>query len=117
MPLNWDWRAAKEEDAESELDEDALKKVEERILALHDELAAFSGPAWERLDSMLADKFQKESNIVFSTMDDMELKLARERARVYAQLRRRPEEVEGQLQELSRERRVLRGEEEEQEEE
>jgi hypothetical protein len=116
VPLNWEWRAAREQDAEYELDVDALKTVEERILDLQDEAVVYSGPAWERLDAMLSKEFQKESNIVFSTLDDMELKLARERARVFARLRRRPEEVEAQLQELFRERRVLSGEEEETEE-
>lgn len=116
MPLNWDWRAAKEEDLESELDQDALKRVEDRILELRDEQQVYSTSAWEALDKLLGDEFQKESNILFATEDDMGLKLARERARVYARLRKRPEQVESELQELFRERRILNGEEETREE-
>lgn len=73
-------------------------------------------PAWRHIDQVLAEEFARESRLMFETDDMDKLLAARERARFLTRLRRKPEEVTSQLQELSRERRVLLGEEEDPEE-
>jgi hypothetical protein len=77
----------------------------------------YGTPEWAKLDRMLAEKFQSAADLVMKTEDFEQLKVARVRARLISELRKRPEDVELQLQGLFQELRVLRGEEESPEEE
>ena len=113
IPLNREWRDDAEGIlAESPIDEEAVQSVEERIHRLQAEIdTVWDTPAWRHIDAMLAEEFARESQIIMATDEVDKLMAARERARFLARLRKKPEEVLSQLQELSRERRLLLGEE------
>lgn len=111
MPLNWDHRADAMDDIENAADEEQIKNVEERILATRKELEVYDSRAWALVDEELAGEFQKQSNIVFATDDFEDLKVARALARFVSHLRNKPDRARFQVQELSKELRVLRGEE------
>ncbi len=108
MPLDRLWRSSIEED--TELDEEALKEVEERILALQADRSVYDTPAWQLIESKLKEEQANAFQVMMTSDDERLLMAAREHARLCAKLLREPERLDQEFAELQTQRRVLAGE-------
>lgn len=87
----------------------ALDDINQSILETYEQLEVYETPAWAKVEEIL----EEESKAAFRDLMNAEgeqVLLARERARVIAKLRSRPEELRAQLARLQRDRAELEGE-------
>lgn len=107
MPLDRLFR--KEADQAQNLALDVADAIREEMLEVHNELEVYQTDAWRRVEEILENEAQSAFRDMMSGEPDAML-LARERARVVAKLRSKPQELEQKLAGLRKQLREVEGE-------
>jgi hypothetical protein len=87
----------------------ALDSIHQDILETYEQLEVYDTPAWEKVEAILSAEAQDAFRALMNAEGEQIL-LARERARVIAKLRSKPEELRARLAQLQRDRAELEGE-------
>lgn len=107
MPLDKLFR--REAEAAAQVDEFLILGIRERIVETNDALEVYETAAWAEVEKIL----EQEAQDAFRSMlngDTEQMVLARERARVVAKLRSKPDELRQQLSSLRRQLAEAEGE-------
>lgn len=107
MPLDKLFR--KEAAAAEAWSAEALDSVNQEILETYAALEVYDTPAWATIEELLKEESESAFRDLMNADPDQIL-LARERARVVARLRSKPDELRQKLARLQRDRAELEGE-------
>lgn len=108
MPLDKLFRR-EAEDARFEA-ETISDEIRKKMLEIHNELEVYDTPAWSKVEQKLDALARKSVDEIMRAEDHESMILARERARVVAQLRSEPDELRARLEDLRRQLREVQGE-------
>lgn len=107
MPFDRLWRHEVQEDSEAE--REAILQLREEVVRLREEEELYLRPDWQEIDALLADRQEHAlRDILVGDVDQMIL--ARERARVYRELRQLPERLRERIADLTEQIREVEGE-------
>lgn len=106
-PLDSLWRRAAEEDARA--DEFYALELREQIVEANEKLEVYETAAWAEVEKVLEEEAQGAFRDMLNG-DTEQMVLARERARVVAKLRAKPDELRQQLDSLRRKLAEAQGE-------
>lgn len=90
--------------------EDLADEIRKRMLEVHRALEVYDTPAWTKVEEKLDALSRQAVADIMNAADSETMILARERARVVAQLRAEPDELRTQLEGLRRQLREVQGE-------
>lgn len=107
MPFNRLWREEIEED--NDLIRDAVLELREQIVSARQELELFETEEWREFDAILASRQENAFRDILVGEPDQMI-LARERARVYRDLRELPNRLQDKIADLTTQVKEIEGE-------